>query len=232
MKSIKKIVAVSTLAITLFGFGFNPEQVEAKGLACLLFGCKKAVVKNTDLLYGDPPDFDSLYGKVPPRPERYNPDGPSPYGWYSNLLENIMGRDIREILELNKRMYERTFESGHADDITMRRSAYTLPFGRIEKSISLGNGNIAYLFRYSAGHMGNLGTPGSTIITTDGNPTSINPLGTPITQQIPGTPAISSSDVQCTTYIVADQNGKLFYWSYKGNSDSIDECASDERRLR
>jgi hypothetical protein len=232
MKSIKKIVAASTLAVTLFGFSFNAEPVEARGLICLLFGCKKAVVKDTDPLYGDPPDYDSLYGKVPPKPQHYLPNSPSPYGWYGNLLENIMGRDIREIIELNKRMYLRTFESGHADDKTMRRSAYTLPFGKIEKSISLEDGNTAYIFKYSAGHMGSPETSGSTIITTDGNPTSINPLGTPISQQIPGTPAIPGSDVQCTTYIVTDQNGKLFYWSYKGNSDSIDECASDERRLR
>jgi hypothetical protein len=232
MKSIKKIIAASTLAAILFGVSFNAEPVEARGLACILFGCKKAVVKDTDLLYGDPPDYDSFYGKEPPKPQRYNPNRPSPYGWYGNLLENIMGRDIREITEINKRMYKRTFESGVADNKTMRRSAYILPFGKLEKSISLGNGNTAYLFKYSAGHMGSLETLGSTIITTDGNPTSINPLGTPITQQIPGTPAIPSSDVQCATYIVADQNGKLFYWSYKGNSDSIDECASDERRLR
>jgi hypothetical protein len=85
MKSIKKIVAASTLAITLFGFGFNPEPVEARGLVCLLFGCKKVQDKysrETDQLYGDPPDYDSIYGKLP----SYNPNAYPYYIAFPSLL--------------------------------------------------------------------------------------------------------------------------------------------------
>jgi hypothetical protein len=232
MKSIKKIVAASTLAMTLFSFGFNVEPVEARGLVCLLFGCKKAVVKDTDLLYGEPPDFDSIYGKLPPEAKHFDPNGSSPYGWYGNLLENLMGRDIREIIELDKRYKKRVPGYGNADNKTASRVWRMMPVGELKKSIPLEDGNTAYIFKSSGGFSGSPGTPGRTVITTDGNPTSISPLGTPITQQIPGTPATFGSDSHCTTYIVADQYGKLFHWSFKGSSAGIDLCSSDERRLR
>jgi hypothetical protein len=232
MKGIKKIVAASTLAITLFGFGFDHKPVEARGLVCILFGCKKAVVKDTDPLYGDPPDYDSLYGKEPPKAQDFNPNSSSPYGWYGNLLENTMGRDIREIIELDKRYNKRVPGYGNTDNKTYSRVLRILPVGKLKKTVPLEDGNTAYIFKSSGGFSGSPGTPGSTVITTDGNPTSINPLGTPITQQIPGTPATFGSDSHCTTYIVADQYGKLFHWSFKGSSAGIDLCSSDERRLR
>jgi hypothetical protein len=232
MKSIKKIVAASTLSVTLLGFGFDPKPVEARGLVCLLLGCKKAVVKDTDLLYGAPPDYDSLYGKEPPEPQDYNPNGPSPYGWYGNQLENVMGRDIREIIELDKRRYKRTFESDIADDKTLRRSAYILPFGEMEKSVLLKNGNTAYIFEYSAS-TGSPGTPDRQEPRIISVPFDNYTYGAQtIYDTIPGTPATPGRYIQCTTHIVADQYGKLFYWSYRGSSKSINNCSSDERRPR
>ncbi len=232
MKSIKKIVAVSTLVATLLGFGFNPEPVEARGLVCLLFGCKKAVVKDVDKLYGEPPDFDSLYGKEPPEPKQYDPNGPSPYGRYGNRLENTMGRDVREIIELDKRLNKRIPGYGNADNKTSSRAWGMLPLGELKKSISLEDGNTAYVFKYSAGHVGSPGTtdrqePGIISVPFDqytyGTQTVYN--------TVPGTSATASSDYHCITHLVADSNGKLFYWSYKGNVNSIDDCLSDERHL-
>jgi hypothetical protein len=231
MKSIKKIVAASTLTVTLFSFSFNPEPVEARGLACLLFGCKKAVVKDTDPLYGDPPDYDSLYGKVPPHPERYNPDGPSPYGLYGNSLENIMGRDIREIIELDKRYRKRPPGSGSTDNKTSLRALEILPLGKLEKSVPLGNGNTAYVFKYSAGYSGSPGTPDRLEPTIAPVPFTRYGVQT-IYNNVSGNPATAGNSLECTTYIVTDQYGKLFYWSYQGTSDSKNDCSSDERRLK
>ncbi|MGA7952647.1 MAG: hypothetical protein WCA07_03905 [Gloeobacterales cyanobacterium] len=196
MKSIKKIVAASTLVMTLFSFSFNVEPAKAEGLVCLLFGCKKAVVKDIDLLYGDPPDYDNLYGKEPPEPQDYNPNGPSPYGWYGNQLENIMGRDIREIIELDKRRYKRIFESGIADDKILHRSAYILPFGELEKSLRLDNRNTAYIFEYSA-NIGGPGTPDKQEPRIISVPFDNYTYGTQtIYGTIPGTPATPDRHIQ------------------------------------
>jgi hypothetical protein len=232
MKSIKKIVSASTLAMTLFCFNFNVEPVEARGLVCLLFGCKKTVVKDTDLLYGDPPDYDSLYGKEPPEPKRYDPNGPSPYGRYGNRLENIMGRDVREIIELDKRLRKRVPGYGNADNKTSSRAWGMLPLGELKKSISLEDGNTAYIFKYSAGFSGSPGTPDRQEAGIISVPLDKYTYGAQtVYNTIPGTPATASSDSHCITQLVADRNGKLFYWSYNGNVNSINDCSSDERRL-
>jgi hypothetical protein len=235
MKSIKKIVAVSTLAITLFGFGFNPEPVEARGLVCLLFGCKKVVAKDTDPLYGDPPDYDSLYGKVPPDPERYNPAGPSPYGLYGNKLEGIMGRDIREIIELDKRYRKRSPGSGSADNKTSLRALEILPLGKLEKSIPLEDGNTAYsFFKEGSANPGNPGTPDRLEPGIISVPFDKYTYGAQTTYtHTSGTPGTAPSGYwYCKTYIIANPEGKLIHWSYKSNHDEVDLCGTDKRRIR
>jgi hypothetical protein len=232
MKSIKKIVAASTLAMTLFSFSFNVEPAKAKGLVCLLFGCKKAVVKDTDLLYGDPPDYDNLYGKVPPELQDYNPNGPSPYGRYGNRLENIMGRDIREIIELDKRLNKRVPGYGNTDNNTSSRAWVMLPLGELKKFIFLEDGITIYVFKYSVGHLAIPGTPDIQEPGIISVPFDKYTYGTQtVYKTVPGTLASANSDSHCITNLVADRNGKLFYWSYKGNVNSIDDCSSDERHL-
>jgi hypothetical protein len=228
MKSIKKIVAASTLVVALFSFSFNAEPVEARGLVCLLFGCKKAVVKDTDPLYGDPPDYDSLYGIVPPDSKDYDPNSSSPHGHYGNRLESTMGRDIREIIELDRRYHKRPPGSGSTDNKTSLRALELLPLGELKRSVPLENGNTAYIFKYSAGYSGSLGIPDRIEPTIAPVPFTKYGVQT-IYKNVPGTPAISGSSLECTTYIVADQYGKLFYWSYRGTSDSRNDCSSDER---
>jgi hypothetical protein len=230
MKSIKKIVAVSTLAITIFGFGFNPEPVEARGLACLLFGCKKAVAK-VDKLYGEPPDFDSLYGRVPKDSKDYDPNSLSPHGHYGNRLESIMGRDIGEIIELDRRWNKRPPGSGSTDNKTSLRALQILPLGELKRSVPLENGNTAYIFKYSAGYTGSPGTPGRLEPTIAPVPFTRYGVQT-IYKNVPGNAATPSSSLECITHIVADQYGKLFYWSFEGTSDSRNDCSSDERRLK
>jgi hypothetical protein len=232
MKSIKKIVAASTLAMTLLGFGFNPEPVEARGLVCFLFGCKKAVVKDTDLLYGAPPDYDRIYGKLPPTPERYNPDGPSLYGWYGNKLESIMGRSIREMIELDKRTKKRPPDAGPVDNTTDVRAILILPRGELKKAIPLEDGNTAYMFKGYFDTGGSSGIPDRQEPRAIAVPFDKYSYGVQtVYETVPGTPATPGTSAQCTTYIVADQYGKLFYWSYEGSSTGINSCSSDKRRL-
>ncbi len=235
MKSIKKIVAASTLVAILLGFGFNPEPVEARGLVCLLFGCKKAVVKDTDPLYGDPPDYDSLYGRVPPEPERYNPDGLNPYGLYGNKLEGIMGRDIREIIELDKRYRKRPLGSGSADNKTSLRALEILPLGKLEKSIPLEDGNTAYsFFKEGSANPGNPGTPDRLEPGIISVPFDKYTYGAQTTYtHTLGTPGTAPSGYwYCKTYIITNPEGKLIHWSYKSNHDEVDLCGTDKRRIR
>jgi hypothetical protein len=235
MKSIKKIVAVSTLAIILFGFGFNPEPVEARGLTCLLFGCQKAEHKDpreTDPLYGDPPNYDSIYGKVPPTAEDYNPNSPNPYGWYGNTLERIMGRDIRELIELDKRTNKRPPASWLADRTTVVRAILILPRGKLKKTIPLADGNTAYMFQGYFDTGGSGGTPDKKESRTISVPFDKYSYGVQtVYESVPGTPGTPGTSTDCTTYVVANRYGKLFYWSYEGNSNDINGCSSDKRRL-
>jgi hypothetical protein len=230
MKSIKKIVAASTLTMTLLSFGFHPEPVEARGLVCFLFGCKKVQDKysrETDQLYGDPPDYDSIYGKLPP----YNPDA-YPYNWYGNSLERIMGRDVREIIELDKRTKKRPPGSWYADRKTDDRAESILPVGELKKSFPLEDGNTAYMFRGNMSSGGSAGTPDRQESRTISVPFDKYSYGVQtVYETVPGTPATPGISTECTTYIVADQYGKLFYWSYKGSSNDTTSCSSDKRRL-
>jgi hypothetical protein len=235
MKRINKIVAALTLAVFLFGFNFNVEPVEARGLICLLFGCKKTSVKDIDKLYGEAPDFDSIYGKEPPTPQNFNPNGPSPYGWYGNKLENIMGRDIREIIELDKRRNKRTPGYGSADNKTFFRAVLILPEGELEKSIPLENGNtVYYFFKEGSANPGNPGTPDRLEPGIISVPFDKYTYGSQTTYTtIPGTPGTAPSGYwYCKTYIIANPEGKLIHWLYKSNLDGIDSCGTDERRVR
>jgi hypothetical protein len=230
MKGIKKMVAASTLAMTLLGFGFNPEPVEARGLVCLLFGCKKVQDKysrETDQLYGDPPDYDSIYGKLP----SYNPDA-YPYHMYGNRLERIMGRDVREIIELDKRKNKRPPGSWYADSKTDFRAQIALPVGELKKSFPLEGGNTAYMFKGEMSSGGSAGIPDRQESQTIAVPFDKYSYGVQtVYKTIPGTPGTPGISTECTTYLVADQYGKLFYWSYEGNSDETTSCSSDKRRL-
>jgi hypothetical protein len=236
MKSIKKIVAASTLAMTLFGFSFNPGPVEARGLVCLLFGCKKAVVKDTDPLYGDPPDFDKIYGEQPPKSQDFDPNGPSPYGRYGNSLESIMGRDIREIIELDRRLNKRVSGYGNADTKTFFRAVWILPEGKLIKSIPLEDGNTAYyFFKEGSANSGRPGTPDRTEPGTISVPFDKYTYGAQTTYTtIQGTPGTAPSGYwYCKTYIIANPEGKLIHWSYKSNLENkINTCGTDERRIR
>ncbi len=227
MKSIKKIVAASTLAVTLFGLNFNAEPVEARGLACLLFGCKKTVVKDTDPLYGDPPDYDKIYGKLP----TYTPRA-YPYNWYGNSLEMIMGRDVREVIELDKRTKKRPPAAGSVDNTTRVRAILVLPAGELKKSIPLEDGNRAYMFKGEISSGGSAGIPDKQESRTISVPFDKYSYGVQtVYETVPGTPATPGISTECTTYIVADRYGKLFYWSYEGSSNDITSCSSDKRRL-
>lgn len=235
MKSIKKIVAVSTLAMTLFSFGFNPEPAEARGLVCLLFGCKKTVVKDIDKLYGEAPDFDSLYGKEPPEAQDYNPNGPSPYGWYGNKLEGTIGRDIREIIELNRRRNKRVPGYGNADTKTYFRAVRLLPEGELEKAIPLDDGNTAYyFFKEGSANPGNPGTPDRLEPGVVSVPFDKYTYGTQTTYtNTPGALGTAPSGYwYCKTYIIANPEGKLIHWLYKSNLDGVNTCGTDERRVR
>jgi hypothetical protein len=235
MKSIKKMVAASTLAATLLGFGFNPEPVEARGLVCFLFGCKKAVVKDIDKLYGEAPDFDSIYGKEPPDAQNFNPNGPSPYGRYGNKLENIMGRDVREIIELDRRYNKRVPGYGNPDTKTFFRALSILPLGELEKSIPLEDGNIAYyFFKEGSANPGNPGTPDRLEPGIISVPFDKYTYGAQTTYTTtPGTPRTAPSGYwYCKTYVIANPEGKLIHWSYKSNHDEVDLCGTDKRRIR
>jgi hypothetical protein len=227
MKNIKKTVTLSLVTISFLSFGIHTEPVKAQNFLTKLLFPNKSSEARIDLLYGKAPDYDTLYGKEPPTPKFYNPNSVSPYGHYGNRLENLMGRDIGEVLELNKRLNKRLPGYGNAENKTFFRAVGMLPIGKLEKTIPLEDGNIAYKFyTWGGGSNGTSGTPDQMV-------TQYMPYGggnSYIVSGTPGTP--SSAPWNCTTYIVADLNGKLFYWSYKGSSDSIDDCSSDMRRLK
>jgi hypothetical protein len=226
MKNIKKTVAISAITISFLSFSINTEPVKAQNfLTRLLFPYVKppSAVK----------DFDQRFGKVPPTPQDYNPNGLSPYGYYGNKLEGLMGRDAREIIELDQIVHRRPSQTPSDTDAFFRYMRVK-PFGDLEKVIRLENGNTAYMFYdWSGGSNGTPGTPDKTESITIMNPST--GVGGVYTYTVPGTstlPTPSRPPSNCTTYIVADQNGKLIYWSYKGSSDSIDDCSSDMRRIK
>ncbi len=235
MKNIKKTVALSLVTISFLSFSIHAEPVKAQNfLTRLLFPREPLEKRDIDRLYGRAPDYDSLYGQEPPQAKNYSPNGPSPYGRYGNKLENIMGRDIKEILELNKRYNKRIPGYGGPDRKTFFRAAGMLPHGELKKIVQLEDGNIAYMFYdWDSGRNGTPGTPDKTESITVMNPST--GVGGVYTYTVPGTstPGTAPSDPwNCTTYLIADPNGKLFYWSYKGSSSGIDECSSDIRRLK
>jgi hypothetical protein len=219
MKNIKKTAALSLVTISFLSFGIHIEPVQAQNfLTRLLFPYVKppSMVK----------DFDKRFGKVPPKSQDYDPNSSSPYGYYGNELEGLMGRDIRELIELDRLVNKRPPQTT-ADPDTLARYWQLKPIGDLKKSIPLEDGNIAYMFYDWGG--GRNGTPG----TPDQMVTQYTPYGGGNSYIVSGTPGTPSSvPWNCTTYLIADPNGKLFYWSYKGSSDSIDDCSSDMRRLK
>jgi hypothetical protein len=224
MKNIKKTAALSLVTISFLSFSINADSVKAQNfLTRLLVPKSPSIVK----------DFDQRFGKAPLNPQSYNPNSSSPYGYYGNMLESLMGRDVKEIIELDRIVNQRPPQTA-VDVEASSRLTNVSPYGKLKKIIRLEEDNTAYIFYdWSRGSEGTPATPDKTESIAIMNPST--GFGGVYSYTVPGTGTPGTDATapwNCTTYIVADPNGKLFYWSYKGSFDNINHCSSDMRRLR